>query len=63
MKSDIPKVMHLLSGNPMISYVIDLALKIDGSNVILVVGYRKEMIIDYVTKKYKNLNIAVQNNN
>ena len=44
MKSDIPKVLHKILGKPVISYVLQ-ALKAAGiKNIIIVAGYRSELL-------------------
>ncbi len=40
MRSEIPKVMHLLAGKPIISHVIGLAQNLSESAPIVVTGYR-----------------------
>jgi bifunctional UDP-N-acetylglucosamine pyrophosphorylase/glucosamine-1-phosphate N-acetyltransferase len=40
MRSEIPKVMHLLAGKPIISHVIGLAQSLSKSAPIVVTGYR-----------------------
>lgn len=44
MKSKLPKVLHKVSGMPMIQHVVDLAKSIDSDEVICVVGHGKEMV-------------------
>ncbi len=46
MKSDLPKVLHPLNGRPMIHYVIDVAEEISSDKIILIVGHKKELVID-----------------
>lgn len=53
MKSDLPKVLHKLNGKPMVKYVVELAEKIGSNNTILVVGHKKEMVMDIVGPQYK----------
>jgi bifunctional UDP-N-acetylglucosamine pyrophosphorylase/glucosamine-1-phosphate N-acetyltransferase len=48
MKSELPKVLHLLQGKPLISHVIE-NIKIAGiSDVIVVIGYGGERVIEAV---------------
>jgi len=42
MKSDLPKVLHQLSGKPMVEYVINTAKGSGAKRIILVVGHRWE---------------------
>lgn len=44
MKSETPKVLHNVSGKPMIDYVVQTAKELDAARIILVVGYKAEMI-------------------
>ena len=48
MKSDLPKVLHLVDGRPMVSHVIELGKKIGSDRTILILGHKKEMVIDSV---------------
>lgn len=44
MKSKLPKVLHKVSGVPMIQHVVDLAKHIESDNVICVVGHGRELV-------------------
>ena len=46
MNSELPKVLHLLKNKPLLSHVIDTSKKISPFKIIVVVGYKKELIID-----------------
>jgi bifunctional UDP-N-acetylglucosamine pyrophosphorylase/glucosamine-1-phosphate N-acetyltransferase len=46
MKSDLPKVLHPLLARPMIQYVIDTAHAIGSKQVVLVVGHKKELVME-----------------
>lgn len=46
MKSDLPKVLHPLNGRPMVQYVIDLAEAINSQKIVLVVGHKKELVME-----------------
>ncbi len=48
MKSDLPKVLHLVSGKPMLLHVINLAKSINSERIITIIGYRKELVIDAI---------------
>jgi len=48
MKSDKPKVIFELAGKPMINRVVDTANKINSDLIAIVVGYKKEQVIDVV---------------
>ena len=53
MKSDIPKVLHNLNGMPMIHYIIQTAVKISGENIIVVTGYKSNMVKEALTDDFK----------
>lgn len=44
MYSDLPKVLHLLAGKPMVQHVIDTALKLGAQNVHLVYGHGGDLL-------------------
>lgn len=45
MKSDLPKVLHLVAGRPMISWVIDAARTLGPDRIMVVVGHGAEAVI------------------
>jgi UDP-N-acetylglucosamine pyrophosphorylase len=58
---DKPKVMFELGGKPIISFVVELALKLDADKIIPIVGHHRELVIDYLTKTFDyNFEFAVQ---
>jgi len=58
MKSDLPKVLHPLNKNPMITYVVDTAEQIGSEKVVLIIGHKKELVIKAL--KERNVEFAVQ---
>ncbi|MDP9416341.1 MAG: NTP transferase domain-containing protein [Actinomycetota bacterium] len=44
MGSDLPKVLHPLSGRPLVSYAIDNVRAAGADRVVVVVGYRRELV-------------------
>lgn len=47
-ESEIPKVMFELAGQPVIKHSVDLIKKAGISQVVVVVGYKKELIENYL---------------
>ena len=47
MESDLPKVFHMLAGKPLLQHVIEKVQKIGVDKIYVVVGHKKEIIIDY----------------
>jgi bifunctional N-acetylglucosamine-1-phosphate-uridyltransferase/glucosamine-1-phosphate-acetyltransferase GlmU-like protein len=54
-RSDKPKVMFELRGKPLIQYVIELALKVSACRIIVVVGHKREQVIEFLTNLLPNL--------
>lgn len=44
MKSPLPKVLHLLSGKPLLSYVIDIAIRLTPHRIVVVTGHGAEKV-------------------
>ncbi len=49
---EIPKVMHEVNGKPLVDHVVDLALKIGSSPVIVIVGFKRETVMQHLTESY-----------
>lgn len=54
---DIPKTMASWNGVPFLERTINWLNKFEIQNVILAVGYKKEIIKNYFGNQYKNINI------
>ena len=54
------KVMYEVLGKPMIHYVVDLAYELNADRVIVIVGYQREAVIQYLTQSYPSIEVAVQ---
>ncbi|MAV89358.1 MAG: UDP-N-acetylglucosamine pyrophosphorylase [Candidatus Marinimicrobia bacterium] len=50
MKSELPKVLHHLSGETLLNHVITTAEKLTPENIITVVGHEAQMVQDSVNK-------------
>ena len=48
------KVMFELKDRPMIQYVVELALEISSDLVVVVVGYQKESVMDFIEEEFPN---------
>lgn len=49
---DKSKVMHELSGKPLIEYVIDLALSVNSNLIVPVVGHQKQDVMKFISKRF-----------
>jgi bifunctional UDP-N-acetylglucosamine pyrophosphorylase/glucosamine-1-phosphate N-acetyltransferase len=49
MKSNLPKVMHLLAGRPLVQHVIDRARELSAGKIHLVVGHGAEQVESALT--------------
>ena len=47
MESNLPKVLHQLSGKSLIDYVLDTASQLTPKSITLVVGFEKELVKDH----------------
>lgn len=47
MKSDLPKVFHEILGEPMLTYVLETVKKLAPQATYLVVGHKRDLIMDY----------------
>jgi UDP-N-acetylglucosamine diphosphorylase/glucosamine-1-phosphate N-acetyltransferase len=54
------KVMYEVLGKPMVHYVVDLAKMLKTSRVIVIVGYQRDTVIQYLQNSHPNVEIAVQ---
>ncbi|WP_281950675.1 bifunctional UDP-N-acetylglucosamine diphosphorylase/glucosamine-1-phosphate N-acetyltransferase GlmU [Nitrosophilus kaiyonis] len=59
MKSPLPKVLHKISGKPMIYHVIKEAQKIS-NDINIVLGHEAKSIEDIIKKYFENLNFYYQ---
>ena len=44
MKSDLPKVLHPLNGQPMITRLLDTLVPLDFKHIIVVIGHQGELV-------------------
>ena len=51
MKSDLPKVLHPINNKPMLINVIEAAEKLNPSKIIIVIGYKKQLVIEALIDK------------
>lgn len=51
--SSIPKVMHQIGGKPMLEYTLKTLENINLSDIVIVVGYKAELIKQYFGIRYK----------
>lgn len=59
MKSDQPKVVFPIAGKPMVNRVVDTALLVDSEKIVIVVGYKKE-VVKSVIEPDERISFAVQ---
>ncbi len=60
MKSSLPKVLHPIAGRPMLGYVLDLVRELRPRFGICVLGYRSEMVREYIRKEQANVRVVIQ---
>ena len=54
---DVPKPMAPINDTPFLEYILDWLNSHKINHVIIAVGYKKEIIIDYFKDSYKNIQI------
>ncbi len=59
MKSDLPKVAHVIAGRSIIQHVIDAVRGAGSEDIVLVLGFGRETVCQTLTNQ-KDLRIAVQ---
>jgi len=59
MKSPLPKIMHELSGKPLLQHVIDTAKKLMPNNIYIVTGHKSDTVKNYFVHD-KKLNFIYQ---
>jgi UDP-N-acetylglucosamine diphosphorylase/glucosamine-1-phosphate N-acetyltransferase len=59
---EMTKVMYPIEGRPMVAYVVDLAEKLGAARILLVVGWRKETVIDYFAGAAERISFVSQDN-
>ena len=59
LKSDRPKVLHVIKGKPSVFHVIDLAKKVS-SEVIAIIGYKYQEVQTEIENSYNDIKFALQ---
>lgn len=59
MKSELPKVMHLACGRPMVEHVLDVARSAGVERLVVVVGYQAELVRDGLSP-HRDVEFALQ---
>lgn len=59
MKSEIPKILHPLCGQPILMHVLDTLLEMKISQIVVVVNHRKEAVRDAIVNQYGKKNPLV----
>lgn len=60
MKSELPKVMHLACGRPMVEHVLDAARSAGAKRLVVVVGYKADVVRDGLAR-HRDVEFALQN--
>lgn len=59
---DKAKVMFTVNGKPMVEHVVDLALQLDATRVVVVVGWQKDSVIEHLAERFgKRVECVEQN--
>ena len=60
MQSDLPKVLHRLGPRALLEHVLHHLEKLGITQPIVVVGYRKEQVMDYIQPLFPEVQFALQ---
>ena len=55
MKSETPKVLHRICGQPLIYYILKQAILLEPKNIFIIIGYKKEMIREYLESSFPSV--------
>ena len=58
MKSNLPKVLHIVDDKPMLIHVIGLAKNIKSDRIINILGHKKDLVIEAI--KSENVEYVIQ---
>lgn len=59
MKSDLPKTICEINGKPMLFYILDQVVKLNTFKIVLVVGYKKDIILKKIKEYPLDLDIEI----
>ena len=51
----LPKALLYVAGRPIISHILDDVKRVGASSVVLIVGYKGDLIREYVSREYEDL--------
>lgn len=57
---EMAKVMYEINGKPMVDYVVGIAGKLRAHHILLIVGWQKQSVSDYISKVYSNVEFIDQ---
>ncbi|MEK9138298.1 MAG: sugar phosphate nucleotidyltransferase [Bacteroidota bacterium] len=57
---DMAKVMYEINGKPMVEYVVDLALKLQSHDIVAIVGWQKDSVIQHLASTGKGVTCVEQ---
>lgn len=60
MQSDLPKVCHPVGGRPMVCAVVDACLRAGCERIVVVVGYKQELVREALSEYGDTVEFAVQ---
>lgn len=50
-----PKVLFEIHGKPMLEYVIERAIEIGSEKIVIIAGFHRQQVIDFVEKRFAHL--------
>lgn len=55
---ELPKVMVPIFGRPMLGHVIDRSLELEPASVVVVIGYRGEVVANWIENEYSDSRVT-----
>lgn len=56
----LPKVLYPLAGKPLVSYVIELCEAVGAARTIVIIGYGRERVREYLQRTFPGVETAIQ---
>jgi UDP-N-acetylglucosamine pyrophosphorylase len=57
---EMAKVMYTVNGKPLVEHVVDLSLRLEASRIVVIVGWQKDSVIQYLQQTGKTVECVEQ---
>jgi UDP-N-acetylglucosamine pyrophosphorylase len=59
--SAMAKVMYTIDGRPLVEWVVDLAVRLNSTRIVVIVGWQKESVIGHLADRFPSVICVEQN--